>query len=102
MDTFPRTVEPWPRVVELVDRAERNGSRLTLMFSAPWARYAADRVSPAKCAAGPGHEISLHHHGPSRDFLDGYTEDPSAVAAPHRAVDGYLARWSTPSTYSPR
>jgi hypothetical protein len=61
---------------EMVDRADRLGLKLTLMFSAQWGDYISEseerRAALARWSAS-GHEIAAHHHSIYHGSWDGYT-----------------------------
>ncbi len=79
--TWPHMEQTWPRVVELVALADRYGFKLTLQFSPQWAQYVyeTDQLATVHGWEQNGHEIALHHHGPSHKYFDGYTNDPSLL-----------------------
>lgn len=74
----------WPQLEALVALADERGQKLTLMFTAHWARYVLDRGLLERVHAWErkGHEIALHHHGPSHAFFDGYTNAPDQIRSP--------------------
>ncbi|GIW42641.1 MAG: hypothetical protein KatS3mg076_3218 [Candidatus Binatia bacterium] len=83
----------WPRLEELVALSDRYGFRITLQFSVTWAEYvyANGLLSVVHGWEAEGHEIALHHHGPTHKFFDGYTNRPDLVR-----TDGWYA---TDGTY---
>ncbi len=84
----------WPRLEQFMALADRYGVKVTLQFSAPWAGYVRRRglESTVHAWEDEGHEIALHHHGPTHKFFDGYTNDPDAIR-----TDGWYA---TDGTYA--
>jgi hypothetical protein len=54
------------------------------MFTAQWARYIQenDLIEKVRAWERAGHEIALHHHGPSHPFFDGYTNRPDLIQDP--------------------
>ncbi len=69
--------EMWPTLGELVASADRHRVRLTLEFNPQWATYIlADqgRLGTLRSWETTGHEIALHHHGPSHGDWNGYTD----------------------------
>ncbi len=91
--SFPRIKELWPRLEQFMALADRYDVKVTLQFSAPWAEYVyqAGLEDTVHAWEANGHEIALHHHGPTHKFFDGYTNDRDAVR-----TDGWYA---TDGTY---
>ncbi len=89
VSTLPRVRALWPLLRDAVSLADRYGHRLTLHFSAQWAQMAqADGlVDEIRAWEAAGHEIGLHHHGPSHTFFDGYTNRPDLIGATDYAFD---------------
>lgn len=61
----------------MVEKANRSGVRLTIMFAAPWAKYIAEspqRMAEVRIWRSQGHEIGAHHHGIDHGVWDGYTD----------------------------
>ena len=83
----------WPLLERFMALADQYGVKVTLQFSAPWAEYVYQNnlLDTVYAWENEGHEIALHHHGPTHKFFDGYTNDPTAVRA-----DGWYA---TDGTY---
>ncbi len=66
----------WPSLIMLVKSASEHGMQLTLLFNPQWAMYIlADgkRLEVVRKWEAIGHEIGLHHHGPSMNSWNGYT-----------------------------
>jgi hypothetical protein len=66
----------WPTLLKLVSAADRDGVRLTLQFNPQWATYVledAARLAQVRAWEKKGHEIALHHHGPTHGDWNGYT-----------------------------
>ncbi len=78
----------WPLLERFMALADQYGVKVTLQFSAPWAEYVYQNnlLDTVRAWEANGHEIALHHHGPTHKFFDGYTDDPTAVRA-----DGWYA-----------
>ncbi|RME84399.1 MAG: hypothetical protein D6775_05600, partial [Caldilineae bacterium] len=83
----------WPRLVDFMNLADSYGAKVSLQFSEPWAKYVFDRNLTATVQGWEtnGHEIALHHHGPTHKFFDGYTDRPDLIR-----TDGWYA---TPGVY---
>ena len=92
VSTLSHVRQVWPRLEDLVALADRYGQQLTLHFSAPWVSVAlADgHATTVQQWRAAGHEIGLHHHGPSHKFFDGYTNRPDLIR-----TDGYYAYTDT-------
>ena len=87
------------RVVEamgpeaMVDAADARGLRLTLMWTAQWAQFAAEdpiRLAAVEAWSASGHDIALHHHSVHHPGTwDGYTDlaevDYKAILGPVKA-----------------
>lgn len=72
----------WPELKSLVALADEYEIKLTLCFSPQWATYILDpnadedRLSIVRSWEQEGHEIAVHHHGPSKAGVwDGYTNE---------------------------
>ncbi|RME32853.1 MAG: hypothetical protein D6794_12230 [Deltaproteobacteria bacterium] len=78
----------WASLENLVALADRYQVKLTLQFSWPWAKYVYENglLDTVHAWEAEGHEIALHHHGPTHKFFDGYTNAPDAVR-----TDGWYA-----------
>ena len=67
----------WPVLADLVELADVNDFKLTLEFNPQWASYIlADnsRLQLLRSWESRGHEIALHHHGPTKStYWNGYT-----------------------------
>jgi len=88
-NTIPRYVlvvhnEPNPadipefyhKLEELINKANDYHMKLTLMFTPPWVDFLLEnneRASNISKWKSEGHEISVHHHGPSLNYWDGYS-----------------------------
>lgn len=83
----------WPKLVNFMDLADAYNAKVSLQFSEPWLRYVEEKELSATVQAweASGHEIALHHHGPTHKFFDGYTERPDLIR-----TDGWYA---TPGIY---
>ena len=84
VSTRQRIRQLWPLLEELIALANEYNARLTLMFSPQWARYALENDLQGKVLEWErsGHEVALHHHGPSHAFFDGYTNRPDLIQDP--------------------
>ncbi len=84
----PRIAALWPLLEQFIALADRYGVKVTLQFSWPWAEYVYrnDLLDVVHAWEAEGHEIALHHHGPTHKFFDGYTNAPQAVRS-----DGWYA-----------
>ncbi len=93
VSTPPRIHSLWPSLVDFVALADTYGAKVSLQFSEPWARYVYDNDLTATVQAweANGHEIALHHHGPTHKFFDWYTNRPDLIR-----TDGWYA---TDGTY---
>ncbi len=89
----PRIARLWSSLVAFVELADRYGAKVSLQFSEPWARYVFENnlTSTVLAWEANGHEIALHHHGPTHKFFDGYTDRPDLIR-----TDGWYA---TPGVY---
>lgn len=72
----------WPELKSLVALADEYEIKLTLCFSPQWAIYILDpnadedRLATVHSWELEGHEIAVHHHGPSKiGVWDGYTNE---------------------------
>lgn len=84
----PRIKTLWPKLEQFMALADQYGVKVTLQFSAPWADYVykSGLLDTVHAWEANGHEIALHHHGPTHKFFDGYTNNPDAVR-----TDGWYA-----------
>ncbi len=84
----PRIKALWPKLEQFIALADRYGVKVTLQFSWPWADYVykSGLLDTVHAWEANGHEIALHHHGPTHKFFDGYTDAPDAVR-----TDGWYA-----------
>lgn len=76
------SIEPlWPRLEQFMALADQYDHAITLQFSWPWASFVfrTNRLSVVQGWEKKGHEIALHHHGPSHKFFDGYTNAPERI-----------------------
>ncbi len=78
----------WPKLVDFMALADRYGAKVSLQFSTSWAEYVYSRELTDTVLAweANGHEIALHHHGPTHKFFDGYTDRPDLIR-----TDGWYA-----------
>ncbi len=70
----------WPVLVDLVALADQYNIKLTLKFIPQWAGYIIiddKRLSLVRTWEANGHELAVHHHGPSHVHWDGYTDNPN-------------------------
>ncbi len=77
-------------LVNMIDAADEQNIKLTLMFSASWADYILTepirtRIFESWVAAG--HEIAGHHHGLTHGAWDGYSALPELEAIQTRAAN---------------
>ncbi len=88
VSNFPRIQTLWPRLVDFMALADRYGAKVSLQFSPQWAEYVyANNLTDTVLAwEAEGHEIALHHHGPTHKFFDGYTNRPDLIR-----TDGWYA-----------
>lgn len=80
----PRAVAiRWPALERFIELADEYGVKVTLQFSWPWAEYVyGNGLLPTVHAwEANGHEIAIHHHGPSHTFFDGYTDAPELIGS---------------------
>ncbi|HFQ93100.1 MAG TPA: hypothetical protein ENK32_03755 [Anaerolineae bacterium] len=84
----PRVQTLWPLLEQFMALADRYGVKVTLQFSTTWADYVYKNnlLDTVYAWEANGHEIALHHHGPTHKFFDGYTNNPDAVR-----TDGWYA-----------
>ena len=84
----PRIKTLWPKLEQFMALADQYGVKVTLQFSWPWAEYVykSGLLETVQAWEANGHEIALHHHGPTHKFFDGYTNDPEAIR-----TDGWYA-----------
>ncbi len=84
----PRIKALWPKLEQFMQLADRYGVKVTLQFSWPWADYVykSGLLDTVHAWEANGHEIALHHHGPTHKFFDGYTNAPQSVR-----TDGWYA-----------
>lgn len=73
--------QAWPQLASLIEEANGRDFDITLMFSPQWATYVYDNdlLNIVHQWEDAGHEIALHHHGPSHATFDGYTNDRSRI-----------------------
>ncbi len=85
---LPHIQSLWPKLVDFMDLADAYGAKVTLQFSPQWAQYVYDRdlTEVVRAWEENGHEIGVHHHGPSHKFFDGYTNRPDLIR-----TDGWYA-----------
>ncbi|RME11689.1 MAG: hypothetical protein D6802_06175 [Ardenticatenia bacterium] len=78
----------WPKLATFMALADQYDANVSLQFSEPWARYVFenDQVATIQAWEANGHEIALHHHGPTHKFFDGYTDRPDLIR-----TDGWYA-----------
>ena len=77
--------ENFPRLDSLVNEADKYDIKLTLEFNPSWADFFLSHPSQLQRLRGwevNGHEIALHHHGPSRPDWNGYTNDQNYMNDP--------------------
>ncbi len=89
----PRVRALWPLLEQFMALADRYNAKITLQFSTTWADYVyrSGLLETVHAWENNGHEIALHHHGPTHKFFDGYTNAPDAVR-----TDGW---YGTEGTY---
>ncbi|MDQ7029802.1 MAG: hypothetical protein Q9O62_08510 [Ardenticatenia bacterium] len=89
----PRITTLWPKLMAFMVLADQYSAKVSLQFSEPWAQYVFDNglASTVLAWEANGHEIALHHHGPTHKFFDGYTNRPDLIR-----TDGWYA---TPGVY---
>lgn len=66
----------WPTLISLVSAADKYGVKLTLEFNPQWAEYILQddaKLTQLRGWETAGHEIALHHHGPTHADWNGYT-----------------------------
>ncbi|BCX81618.1 hypothetical protein MIT9_P1196 [Methylomarinovum caldicuralii] len=85
----------WPRLEDFMALADRYGHKITLQFSAPWVDYVVQSGLTDKVLAweAEGHEIALHHHGPTHKFFDGYTDAPDLIRTDAWYGNGKNVAW---------
>jgi len=69
--------EYWSMLEDLVAFADQYNFKLTLLFNPQWATYILenDKLTEVRTWEANGHEIGVHHHGPSYGSLwNGYTD----------------------------
>ena len=84
----PRVRTLWPLLEQFMALADRYNVKVTLQFSTTWADYVyrSGVLETVQAWENNGHEIALHHHGPTHKFFDGYTNAPDAIR-----TDGWYA-----------
>lgn len=84
----PRIKQLWPLLEQFMALADQYNVKITLQFAWPWADYVykSGLLETVHAWEANGHEIALHHHGPTHKFFDGYTNAPDAVR-----TDGWYA-----------
>ena len=73
--------ETWPNLVKLIALADQYDFKLTLQFNPQWATYLTmnhSLLSILNSWERFGHEVALHHHGPSHGDWNGYSNDTKA------------------------
>lgn len=84
LEVSPESVinQAWPQLAQIIDEANLRNFDITLMFSPQWATYVYDNdlLDTVHQWEDEGHEIALHHHGPSHAAFDGYTNDRSRLS----------------------
>ncbi|MDQ7029812.1 MAG: hypothetical protein Q9O62_08565 [Ardenticatenia bacterium] len=93
----PRIKALWPKLEQFMALADRYDVKVTLQFSWPWADYVykSGLLDTVHAWEANGHEIALHHHGPTHTFFDGYTDAPDAIGSVRYATNyGYLGDMS--------
>ncbi|MBU4267665.1 MAG: hypothetical protein KJ808_02295 [Acidobacteria bacterium] len=71
----------WPTVIELVQKADEFGFKLTLALNPQWAEYILEdnaKVNLVKTWQENGHEMAFHHHGFDHPDWNGYSNRPEA------------------------
>ena len=71
----------WPLFEQLVALADEYDVKLTIQFAPQWATYvySRDLLETVYSWEQNGHEIALHHHGPTHKYFDGYTNQPDII-----------------------
>jgi hypothetical protein len=84
----PRIQRLWPKLVDFMALADSYGAKVSLQFSPTWADYVFTNslTDTVQSWETNGHEIALHHHGPTHKFFDGYTDRPDLIR-----TDGWYA-----------
>ncbi len=84
----PRIQRLWPQLENFMALADSYGAKVSLQFSPTWADYVFTQglTDTVKGWEANGHEIALHHHGPTHKFFDGYTDRPDLIR-----TDGWYA-----------
>jgi len=80
-DTNPTTYYPYLK--ELVNTADSYSIPLTIMFNPSWINYILEdqsKIDEIHSWQANGHEIALHHHGPSHGGWNGYSNMPKEEA----------------------
>ncbi len=78
----PHTTSEYPRLVDLVDLANRYGILLTIQFAPQWAEMImadSSKIAQIRTWQEQGHEIGAHHHGIYHPIWDGFTNYPQAT-----------------------
>ncbi|GMV23420.1 MAG: hypothetical protein AMXMBFR57_33690 [Acidimicrobiia bacterium] len=75
----------WGSLANVVALADQYEFRLTLEFNPQWAQAltlasGAQRLATLRNWEARGHEIAVHHHGPSHVDWNGYTDAPGMAA----------------------
>jgi hypothetical protein len=73
----------WGPLQALVADADAYGHKLTLLFSPQFARWVSQdstRTALVKFWQSQGHEVGVHHHGPSHGVWDGYSDSTNQMS----------------------
>ncbi|MFH0715158.1 MAG: hypothetical protein V1847_05290 [Candidatus Diapherotrites archaeon] len=83
----------FPVLEQMVEKANAQNVKLTLMFTAQWADYIAkspERMQKLEEWKANGNEIAAHHHGLTHGTWDGYTDYNQEFALQKREEVGKL------------
>ena len=75
----------WQTLIELVNSADKYNQKLTLQFNPNWATYILQdrsKIDLLRSWEENGHEIALHHHGPTHTDWNGYTNNQKYINNP--------------------
>lgn len=75
----------WPRLKKLVEVADKDNVKLTLLFNPQWAEYILEnenKLDIVKAWQINGHEVGLHYHLVTHHDWNGYTNREELMAAP--------------------
>jgi hypothetical protein len=75
----------WPTVIDLVEKSNEYGFKLTLAFTPQWGEFVARdavRLNLVRQWKAQGHEIGFQHHAITHVDWDGYSNGPDAVNYP--------------------